>query len=583
MSASSLPPSLRPASGRGSRTACAAVGAFLALAFLAPLPSACGRVEGGAAQAPAPAPTEAGQEQGGAPAIVIDSAGVQRALSAIGAGGPQEAVEISELELRRALVYALGATELEARKIDLYVEEEMRRQLGQGAESGSFQVTAEEVQEAVDELVRQVQEQYADLPVDAVLRHNNIDPSSLQRMTAQSKLFERVFLPEDPSNWPATTREAIRARAGEEFMTKLEESHAKRLELEAAGQPAPEAAGQAMFKMLMRQMVMQELNAASKIETASDGLPPAVVMRVNGVDIATDAIYQQIQGRISPIDRERAERWVTKSALVARALEQTGALLDDEAFRAAYAEHEQPYQNSPLSLEVIARNFKGFPSMESYRQHFRLQESYQRSIAADLTDETLTAHLGRANQLLGVGSVDVEVLLCSAFDFQNKTWLENGWENAAAEARLVAEQLAASAGEDWGALLDAHSDFWDPPAAATPAQGQAQPQRKNKGRFGTLNRNVLLQYLQESDYSQFLDGYSVGDAIFFDLEPGQIGGPWVGPHGYYFARILRRIPPSRVQSLSDANFRSMVVQDYVAVRFNAFARTLFDAAHGQGQ
>jgi hypothetical protein len=504
---------------------------------------------------------------------------IASALRAIGSDAPEglEPVRVTEAELRRALVYTLGTAQLEARKVDVFIDEEIRARIAQGSAKDAFAVTDDEVSAAVQETIDQIKAQYPTLPAEAVLGYNNVDPADLERMTAQSKLFEKVFLPDDPSDWPATTSEAIRASAGEEFLQKLIDGYEERKAAQEAQGDAAKA-GQAMFQMLMRQMVMQALNSSAEVLTASDGLPPNVAMRVNGVDIETDEVYRTIAARITAEDRARAERWARKTALLEAVLAARGHLLDDEAFAEAYAEHAEPYAGSPISLEVIARNFMGFPSMEAYRSYYRLRESFRRSVADEINEDTLRAHLPRANRLLGVGTIDVEVILCSAFDFPNKSWPEGGWEAAAAEAREVAQELADSGGAAWDSLLDDYSDFWDPPAPTTPTQQQQQPKKKNKGRFGTLNRNELLQYLQESDYSLFVDGYSVADAIFFDVEPGRFGGPWRGPFGYYFAKVSRRVPPTRVQSLSNENYRKMVEDDWLSVRFNAFARAVEEAA-----
>ena len=548
---------------------------------LLPLPRPAA-LAGGLLAAALLAPAASAQDHQG---IVIPADQVRRAVVAVDGSEPDavDDVRVSEMELKRALVYTFGTTELEARKIDVYIEEEIRRQMAAGAAEGEFAVSEEEIEAAVQETLDSIAEQYPDLEAETVLGYNNIAFDSLGRMTAQSKLFEKVFLPEDPAEWPETTREAIRAQAGEEFITKLEEGfeERKRLEAEQGVDPAQAAAGKGIFNMLMRNMVMGALNNSSVVETASDGLPPHLAMRVNGVEVPTEEIYGRIADNITDVDRQRAEAWVTKTALLEAVLKARGAYLSDEEFAAAYEEHGQPYEGSPLSLEVIVRNFKGFPSMEAYKTYYRLLESYKRSIAETLTDETLTAHLPRANRLLGVGSVDLEVILCSAFDFSTKSWRENGWEKAAQEAREVARKLVEADGENWSELLAEHSDFWDPPAPKNPTQQQQVPQKKkNSGRFGTLNRNELLGYLEESDYSHFVDGYSVADSIFFDLEPGQVGGPWKGRYGYYFARVKRRVPPTRTQTLADENFRTMVTDDYVTVQFNAFARAAEEAARG---
>lgn len=518
--------------------------------------------------------------------IVIEPQRISRALESVGVEVPTglEPVRITEMELKRALVYTLGTTELESRKVDVFIAEEIERQVEAGGQEGEFGVSDEEVASAVEETLRQIREQYPTLDEKTVLEYNKIDPTRLSQMTLQSKMFEKVFLPENPEEWPATTLEAIRANAGEEFVAKLQEGYEQRKALQADGQDAQAAAGQAMFQMLMRQMVMQALNNSSTVQTGSDGLPADVAMRVNGVDIATEEVYSIIEPRITAQDRERAETWATKVALLEAVMRAQGTLLSDEEFEQAYAEHAAPFEGSPLSLEVIKRNFEGYPSMEAYRTYFRLYESFKRTLSDELAnDATFLPHMARADRLLGVASIDVEVILCSAFDFPSKQWKENGWESAAEEARQVARALVDSDGSAWSAQLEEVSGFWDPPAPTNPSQQQQPQKRKNNGRFGTLNRNELMQYLEETKYRHFVDGYSLADAIFFDLEPGEVGGPWRGPYGYYFARVNRRVPPVRNQSMTDPNYREMVADDYATVKFNGFARAIQEAADANGQ
>ncbi|HKX45150.1 MAG TPA: hypothetical protein VJP77_00400, partial [Planctomycetota bacterium] len=491
---------------------------------------------------------------------------------------PTEPVRLRPAEVRRALVYSEGSGELDARKLDVFIRTEIEQQVAAGADPARFAVPDAELDQIVQDTLQKVREQYPDLEAATVLEYNQIRPDSLRARALQTQLFDLVYLPDDPDAWPASTTEAIRGSMpdgkGDEFIEGLRKAYVERKRLEAEqGQPLDDA-GQSMFKLMMRQMVRQALEASAVVRTASDGLPDGVAMTVDGVEIPTDEVYATLSGSISDTQRANAERWVAKLALLEQALGAAGLWLDDEGFAEAYEAEEGPLRGTPFTLEVVVRTFKRFPSMETYKGYFRGREAFHRAIAPSLTDAELELHLDRANRLMGLGRVDAEVILCTAFDFETNRWIDGGWERAAARATEVVTKLAASGGESWDALLDEYSEFWDPPSPTTPNPNQPQPQRKNKGRLGAKNRNELVSTLGESDYTLFLDGSSVADAIFFDLEVGAVGGPWRGPHGYYIARVVERTPPARAKTLADPSFREMVVEDLLNVEFAAFAREL---------
>jgi hypothetical protein len=542
--------------------------------------------------------------------MVVSAAAINRALAAVGAEPTAtEALTIDPQSLRRELVYQAGRANLEAHKIDIYIEEEIARQsqalretlASEGAEppvieerlaelQAGFSADEQELRKSVGETIKQIRDQYPSLPWDAVLKYNNIEPLHLLRMTRQSKRFENVFLPENPEDWPATTREALKSNEqGSMFYDQLVQAYKNRKAQEAAAaQPGPQPAesappaaanqGEQMFKMLVRRMITGALEEASDVRTGVDGLAPEVAMQVNGQDILTADVFTEIAPTVDAQELEHAQKWLMKVELAAEVMDQMGYWMSDEEFATAYAEEDAKY-SPPFTLEVIARNFKGFPSMEAYRTYFRLKESYRQMIADEFSDEALTRHVERrAGPLIGLATVQPEIILISAFDFEKNEWKENGWEDAYRRAAEVNQRLVDSGGADWSQLLETYSDFWDPPKPTTPQPNQPQGDRKNKGRFPALNRNRLLQYLDEDDYTLFLDGYSIGDQIFFGLEEGQIDGPYKGRLGYYFARIVRKTPAPSNKSLGDEDFRTMVESDYLSVRLNQFVQQVFEAA-----
>ncbi len=334
--------------------------------------------------------------------MVVSAAAINRALAAVGAEPTAtEALTIDPQSLRRELVYQAGRANLEAHKIDIYIEEEIARQsqalretlASEGAEppvieerlaelQAGFSADEQELRKSVGETIKQIRDQYPSLPWDAVLKYNNIEPLHLLRMTRQSKRFENVFLPENPEDWPATTREALKSNEqGSMFYDQLVQAYKNRKAQEAAAaQPGPQPAesappaaanqGEQMFKMLVRRMITGALEEASDVRTGVDGLAPEVAMQVNGQDILTADVFTEIAPTVDAQELEHAQKWLMKVELAAEVMDQMGYWMSDEEFATAYAEEDAKY-SPPFTLEVIARNFKGFPSMEAYRTYFR--------------------------------------------------------------------------------------------------------------------------------------------------------------------------------------------------------------------
>ncbi len=493
---------------------------------------------------------------------------------------------VSEAAVRRALVYREGMKYLQRRKMQIFIDNEIDSRVEAGEDRAKYEVTVAEVDAVINDTRKTIKDTYPTLAEDVVLTQNNIESlSDWQAQQHQTQVFNKVFLPDNPSDWTEFTRNAMKSAMPEEmidqFMAKMQEGYDKRVE--EGRQNDPSDPGQMMFKTLMSQSVIQALEERADVKMAADGIPLEMAMIVDGVGIPTDQVFAQIRGKVGPADWESTRLWLAKTIAVRQALKKADELISDAEFEKLYAEREAQYAESPFPLEVLVQNWKKFPSMESYRTYFRLIESYKKMIASEFDDEHLSEHLDRANRLLGLEKVDVEVIWISAYDVLRKRWKENGWELAEKRTKECAQRLAD--GEDWDVLIEEYSEFWDAPkaqgadAANIPQQPQAQ---NNKGRFGPLYRNELVGKVNESDFTCFLTGTSVADQIFFNVPTGSYGGPYRGERGYYIALVKNRIPAMRDLSLKVANERDLIIQDYLSVRFNEFARLAMEEADLQG-
>ncbi len=488
--------------------------------------------------------------------------------------------KITPADLKRAIVVgAPGRSLLESAKLQVFIDEEIARLKAEGADAAKYEVTQGDVQKAIDEADAMVKDQFPDSPTIKSSRDLFPMPQEVWvDQIKQTQLFDRVFLPDDPREYPATTVAALNQSAPD-FVQRLIDGHLAKLKLaEESGEPQKEDPnGQAMFRQLMRQLVIGALSKSADIKTFIDGIPPDVAMIVNGHEVKTEPIWRAIRWRVRPDDVDEARAWFERTIAARKALEAKGAYMTDEQYQEAYTAHTEPYKDSPFNMEAIAVGFKKFPSPEHYKAHFRLEESYHQLIKDEITDENLTAHVtSRAGSLLGLAKVDVDVILISAYDFKLNAFKENGWEEAGKRAVQCIQELAA--GAPWDATLEKYSEWYEPPVAKATA-AQAASFSKNKGRFGLKNRNELLQQLGESDWSLFLTGNTITDYIFFELEVGIPSQPLRGPHGYYIAKVKRRTGPSSKINIDPTGQRPLVEQDYINTRFNAFCQAEVEKLH----
>jgi hypothetical protein len=217
--------------------------------------------------------------------------------------------------------------------------------------------------------------------------------------------------------------------------------------------------------------------------------------------------------------------------------------------------------------------------VQAFGLHKRLTESFARTVKAETDDDAiLRPSLAHTNQITGAAKVTAEVILISAFDFEQNTWKEGGWEWAEKRAAEVKQML--DEGADWKETLEHESELWDPPipdVGHTPQYG-----RTFKGKFGQQTRNQILSLLGESEYWIFLNGKAVTDRMFFEQKRGTIAGPFKGAHGYYITRHMGQTPPITPLNLNEPVHRNIAVEYYVRGAMNAKVQELFAEAVEKG-
>ena len=164
--------------------------------------------------------------------------------------------------------------------------------------------------------------------------------------------------------------------------------------------------------------------------TPSDGLPADIVLSVNGRTWQTDKAFEIVQPGLFLQDIERAMTEMVVREALKQELEANKAYMADAEFRAAFEEFRQEYDNTPFTTEVIATAFKGYPSLEAYRQRWRLMRSFENMIAKDLNNDNLQEHGTKFARFFSDGQTSVDVIQFLGKDIKTGAWLTDGMAGA---------------------------------------------------------------------------------------------------------------------------------------------------------
>lgn len=540
-------------------------------------------------------------------------------------------VRISDMAIKRFLVYGPGRNALDARKLQILMDHERqlrRREVREDILDERGEMEAEDLELAVDEAMKRFMydpevvtrrlegevagftERYPTLDYETELCRAYRSGDWYRDQVRQTAEFDQLFFPDHPDTWPDLSIESINAGSPQvDLIADYAREYERRLQVSLdTGEPiVPE---QEMMMQILRDFVMNALWSIADVKTGADGIPEELAMVIDGDDwhaeIRTEDVYQEMKEYFTAQEVEDAKLFLALMEAARQKLASMGALQDIGEFRAEVDDQRELMHTSMFNFDFIALQGHGFPSSEAYEQHMYLLESY-RDLKADalaLTDEgalspELAAHMPVANGIMGLAKCHADTLLVSAFDWPNFRWKENGWAKAyeravalraeidAHLAKLAkareAESAAKEAGAEytgepvmpfdewWRAFLRENSDFWDPPL---PATGKMPPEfgLKNFGAFRdqAMTRNDMKRAIGESEYEHLLSNFAVVDVMFFDMEPGTVAGPYRGPHGYYIVYLKSRSAPASPLNIRTDKHLEMVREDWLRKDFQAF-------------
>ncbi|MBL8723851.1 MAG: hypothetical protein JNK49_07375 [Planctomycetes bacterium] len=470
---------------------------------------------------------------------------------------------LDPLEVMREAVYLTGGKLVESKVADFFILEEVKKLVESGQKKATdFVISDEDVMTELAPLKADFEGKNPGIDFWEVVRSQyGLNKETFLEQRKQSMLFDRVFFPGSPKDWPDITKEAIKAQTqsdqGPKFIEQLEKTTEG---VDEKGNPKklPE-----FWINMMRQFVQKGLRNWSDIRYASHGLPSNLVLKVNDFEWSTKDAFEFIKKGIYVQDLERAMQEVAVREALRQELVAKNCYVSDEEFQRRYEEYRQPYDSTPFTVEVIATRFKGYPCLEAFRARWRLITSFGDLIAKEIDDAHLQAHADQFGAFFADGQVSIDVIPFQGRNPKTGAWEPDGMEQAKARADAV-----------FAALANKELTFDD--ALNTKAEFFANDEKR--GRLGFLPLNQLKQQLRENEYTQLHDGFSISNHLFFEAEVGKTFGPIAGPDGYFIARVNARTPARRKIDVKNPKERELVQEDYLNHRFFVWASEVIGRA-----
>lgn len=463
----------------------------------------------------------------------------------------------------REAVYLTGGKLVEAKVADFFILEEVRKQIESNQRNPEyFEVTEEDVLRDLEPMMADFAAKNPGIDFWEVVRTQyGLNRETFLEQRKQAMVFDKVFFPGQPKDWPQITKEAIIANTqgdqGPQFIEQLEKTTEG---TDENGNPKklPE-----FWVNMMRQFVQKGLRNWSDIRYASHGLPAETVLSVNGMTWSTQDAFEYVKKGLYVQDLERAMQEVVVREALRQELVKAGVYVSDEVFQERYEEYRQPYDSTPFTVEVIATKFKGYPCLEAFRARWRLITSYADLIKDEIDDAHLQAHADQFAAFFADGNVSIDLIPFQARNAKTGAWEPDGMQRAKERADAV-----------FAALEKKEMTFDE----ALTKKGEFFANDEKMGRLGFLPLNQIKQQFRESEFTQLLDGYSVASWLFYDAEVGKTHGPIQGPDGWYIARVNARTPARRKIDVKNERERELVREDYINHRFMQWANEVIARA-----
>jgi hypothetical protein len=267
-------------------------------------------------------------------------------------------------------------------------------------------------------------------------------------------------------------------------------------------------------------------------------------VEVDGTTLPLREIEERVSaegGLKTPSDVALAMAHEVILTALTNALRRAGKWPDEATVERLFEEHKAKYDGTPFRTEILATQFKGYPTLPAYQRRYAVMSAYELAIEKEITDAALARHLEEVHPFFADQKVKVSLLCFTPSG-------AGDWSDAERKAQQARTALTAGASFDELAK-----------AAGPRSVSAAHP------------LNLLRKAVGESEYSLLLLRPSVSDALFYRAKVGEVVGPLRGTDACWVGRVEERTLLDRKLSIEDAQIREMVRQTYVQERLLAWS------------
>lgn len=481
------------------------------------------------------------------------------------------AFEISQEEAyKRTLLYTAGSRYMLQRTLEVLLENERKRREAAGVWVGDVELSKEEVDAEVQKHIDQVMAQDPSADFWAQVRAQGFTEETYRAELQRNVQAQRMFFPLDPEQWPV---EQLKTILGRNWPDYLEKDHKSLLEQKKTGDVQP--LNEQILNQFLMPNVWNYLLTNETVVYPTDGLPEGVALRIGDTDLMTDQLLAVVEPVIGDTDRMLAQQFLDNFNLMKDSLSAQDSWMNYDSFRRTFAEEEALYEGTIIPHSMMVLDFLGFPSMEIYRQYFQAKKSFALTLPEKKLEDgsenpayrsLVDQQVATRGEFYKGSKVKVDVILLSARDKRTGKFPLKGDPFASAEERADEVRDVLISGEDFLETLVEYSDYPE-----TVANSNASMPQPNRGRLPLQTRNDLRGFVGESDFSDFLYGYSLSDDIFFLSDDGAIYGPVKNPLGWAFYRVDSFAPASKELKYGEDERDTFIVEDdLVTTQFLAY-------------
>ena len=351
--------------------------------------------------------------------------------------------------------------------------------------------------------------------------------------------LRELFTPDDPADFPPATLACGATPQGQRMLMQVRMIHESR----AAHPEQGLGAGEMQVRDLLLQMVLDSLTQGFVTTEGPAFLLEGVLMKLEDHELTLERLWPQIAGFVSPVDVTLAKKWVINQRVLEGAFTRAGVWFSADEERAREATFRSKFASGEAQRGEYGTY--GFPALEPFLRYRLYNEAMFRLLRKEITPEVLADSFRERLALIEGSTVNVDLLLLSAYDFVGRTWKPDGWADSERRLKEVLRRLTQE-GRGWVESMRESSEF--PPSIGLSLRKQRRPSALRDDYPGSLRTHQyqdLMTILEENAYTRFLNGGSVTDLIFFELEVGAAGAPVAGSRGWMIPLLLERTEPAR--------------------------------------